>query len=107
LAFDEELDSRIAAYALPLGAVRKTMFGGTGYVLNGNLMAGVHRDRLVLRLGPDAGAEALSQANVEPFDITGRPMAGWVMVGPEGLEDGDLLRWLEMARSHAESLPPK
>jgi hypothetical protein len=106
MAYDVELDGRIADVVAPWGATRKAMFGGTGYMLNGNLMAGVHKDRLVLRLGDEQGAAALEQAHVLPFDITGRPMIGWVMVERDGIGD-DLKRWLDMARAHAESLPPK
>lgn len=107
MAFDEELDSRVEEYASSVGAIRKKMFGGTGYMLNGNMMAGVYRDRLVLRLSPADGEAALGSPGVEPFDITRRPMAGWVTVDPEGLSDEALGRWLDMARDHAASLPSK
>jgi len=107
MAYDEELDARVASVALSWDAERKMMFGGTGYLLRGNMMAGVHRDRLVLRLGTEAGSAALDDPLVEPFDITGRPMRGWVMVDPRGLDDADLRSWLIQARAFAESLPPK
>lgn len=107
MAFDEELDARVGEYASSVGATRKKMFGGTGYMLNGNMMAGVHRDRLVLRISPADGEVALGVPGVEPFDITGRPMAGWVTVAPDDLSDDELKRWLDMARDHAASLPPK
>jgi len=107
MAFDEELDSRVGEYASSVGAVRKKMFGGTGYMFNGNMMAGVHRDRLVLRLNPADGEVFVGAPGVEPFDITGRQMAGWVTVDPDSLSDDELRRWLDMARDHAASLPPK
>ncbi len=107
MAYDEELDARITDIVAPWGTTRKKMFGGTGHLLDGNMMAGVHRDHLVLRLSEEDGAAALEEPFVEPFDITGRPMKGWVMVEPEGTEGDALDRWLALAREFAQSLPPK
>jgi hypothetical protein len=63
---------------------------------------------LILRVGPDAYGEALEQPATREFDITGRPMQGWVMVEPEGYEKpADLKRWLSMAAAFAATLPIK
>ncbi len=83
------------------------VFGGTCHLLNGNMMAGVYKDSLVLRLGTEGAEIALKQPFVSPFDITGRPMTGWVMVDPRGVEGAALSRWLAKAREFAASLPPK
>ena len=107
MAYDEELDARIGDIVGPWGAVRQKMFGGTGYLVNGNMMAGVHKDRLILRLGDEAGGKALEQPSVRPFDITGRPMKGWVMVESSAVMGDELADWLALARGYAESLPPK
>ncbi len=107
MSYDEELDARVAEIVDPWGATRQKMFGGTGYLVNGNMMAGVHKDRLVLRLGDEAGAKALQQPSVRPFDITGRPMKGWVMVEQSAVAGAGLVDWLALARGYAESLPPK
>jgi hypothetical protein len=56
------------------------MFGGLCHLLNGNVFCGVYRDFLILRLGEDKAAKALNLPSVKPFDITGRPMKGWVMM---------------------------
>lgn len=107
MPYDEDLDARIADAVTPLGATRKKMFGGTGYLLDGNMLAGVHKDHLVLRLGEDAGAATLEEPGVRPFDITGRPMAGWVMVDSSVVDDAALERWLALALDHVRTLPPK
>jgi hypothetical protein len=42
------------------------------------------------------------------FDITGRPMKGWVMVEPEGVEDEDRLKdWIQRAVKLVGKLPGK
>jgi len=83
------------------------MFGGTGYLLSGNMMAGVHGRRLILRLSAGDESAALQESSVDPFDMTRKPMAGWVQVDPPGFEGDKLQDWLEKARAFAESLPPK
>ena len=88
--------------------VEKKMFGGVCSLLQGNMVCGVHKEFLVLRLGPKQAAEALAQDHCHPFDITGRAMKGWVMVAPAGFaDDGVLKDWLSRARSFVETLPPK
>ena len=107
MSYDEQLDARIADAVAPLDTVRKKMFGGTCYILHGNMMAGVYKDSLILRLGDRAAEEALRRPCVRQFDITGRPMRGWVMVEPPGAEGNALDSWLGLAHEYAGSLPPK
>lgn len=107
MAYNQELDSRVEAIAGVWGAARKKMFGGTCYLLRGNMMAGVYKDSLIVRLEKAAGAAALQLPGVRPFDITGKPMAGWLMVEAEGLDDAALEDWLDQARDFVLTLPPK
>ena len=87
---------------------QKNMFGGVCHLLNGNMFCGVYKDFLILRLGEISAAEALSRPLVRPFDMTGRPMKGWVMVAQDGFGSDDVLTdWLRQARAFAGSLPPK
>lgn len=107
MAFSEQLDERISEHLLPWNMTRKTMFGGACYLLNGNMVCGVYKDFLIVRLGKTAAEAALRRPETRPFDITGRPMAGWVMIA-EGDVQGDRLgEWIEQAVAFAESLPPK
>jgi TfoX/Sxy family transcriptional regulator of competence genes len=56
------------------GVREKKMFGGIGFLLNGNLLVGVWKEALVVRLGEEEGEAALKEPHVKVFDITGRPM---------------------------------
>jgi TfoX/Sxy family transcriptional regulator of competence genes len=86
----------------------RRMFGGVGFLLNGNLLVGVWKESLVVRLGEDEGEEALKEPHVREFDITGRPMRNWVLVEPEGVEDDDQLGgWIQRAMKFVGSLPAK
>jgi TfoX/Sxy family transcriptional regulator of competence genes len=109
MAFSEALAERIRhALARRKNVEEKKMFGGVGFLLNGNLLVGVWKDSLIVRLGPDEGDLALLEPHVREFDITGRPMKGWVLVEAEGVEDDDQLKgWIERALKFVKTLPKK
>ena len=99
MAFDESLAARIReALARKKNVEEKKMFGGIGFLLNGNMLVGVWKESLIVRLDPDEYDDALLEPHVKKFDITGRPMKGWVLVEPEGVEDDEeLAGWIERA----------
>src|SRR6516225_234470 len=109
MAFSEVLAERIRQQlAWRKGVEEKKMFGGVGFLLNGNMLVGVWKDSLIVRLGPDDGDEALREPHVREFDITGRPMKGWVLVEPEGVEGDDQLKgWIQRAMKFVGRLPKK
>ena len=109
MAFDEALAERIRQRLGRRKHVEeKKMFGGVGFLLHGNLLVGVWKESLVVRLGPDEGEEALLEPHVKEFDITGRPMRNWVLVEPEGVEgDGELAGWIQRAMKFVGALPVK
>jgi len=86
----------------------KKMFGGICHLLNGNMFCGVYKDFLILRLGEESAEKALGLPFVKPFDITGKPMKGWVMVKEDGFkEEKDLESWLKQAEAFVRTLPAK
>ncbi len=109
MPFDETLAARIRdALARKKNIEEKKMFGGIGFLLNGNMLVGVWKDSLIVRLGLDGDDEAMLEPHVREFDITGRPMKGWVMVEPEGVEDDDQLKdWIQRAVKFVGKLPAK
>jgi hypothetical protein len=109
MAFSEELAGRIRqGLARRKGIEEKKMFGGIGFLLNGNMLVGVWKESLIVRLGPEEGEEALKEPHVSEFDITGRAMRGWVLVAPEGVEaDDELSGWVQRAVKFVKTLPAK
>ena len=84
------------------------MFGGIGYLLRGNMCFGIWKNNLILRLGESKAQVSLNKKYVIPFDITGRPMKGWVMVTPEGMKSQATLRqWVNQAIDFVIQLPRK
>lgn len=109
MAFDESLAARIReTLERTKGVEEKKMFGGICFLLDGNLLVGVWKDSLIARLGADEAEAALREPHVGVFDITGRPMRNWVLVGPEGVEDDEQLNgWIQRAEEFVGTLPRK
>ncbi len=81
MPYDEKIETAIDAVTgrwKNMG--KKRMFGGVFCLLKGNMCFGIYKDFLVVRAGKEAAEKALKTAEARPFDITGRSMAGWVMV---------------------------
>ena len=107
MAYDESLAGRVReAFARRRGADEKKMFGGVGFLLDGSMCIGVWKQFLIARVGPTGYEAALERPFVKEFDITGRPMKGWVMVEADGVnEDDELLEWIDLAVKFVRSLP--
>ena len=109
MAYDEELAQRIRRLLASVDNIHeRKMFGGLAFMLNGNMCCGVEKDNLVVRTGPDAYDDALARPHARVFDMTGRPMRGFVYVESEGLAEEKALRdWVSTGVAFAGSLPPK
>jgi TfoX/Sxy family transcriptional regulator of competence genes len=109
MAFSEALAERIRQrLSRRKNIVERKMFGGVGFLLNGNLLVGVWKDSLIVRLGFDNYDDALREPHVREFDITGRAMMGWVLIEPAGVESDDQLAgWIERALKFVKALPAK
>jgi TfoX/Sxy family transcriptional regulator of competence genes len=109
VAYDEDLAHRVRELLSDeRGVIEKPMFGGLAFLLGGNMSVGLWHDDLVVRVGPDAADEALSRPHARVFDVTGRPMKGWVLVAGEGLATKRQLgTWVRRGVEFARSLPPK
>lgn len=109
MAYDKGLEQRIMELMEESpGIVRKKMFGGVCFLLRGHMICGIIQEDLIVRVGSEVYVDALSLPHTRKFDLTGKPMKGWVMVSPEGYEaDNDLLEWIQRGVRHAATLPSK
>jgi hypothetical protein len=109
MAYNENLAKRIhAAIEGQPGFNAKKMFGGVCYLINGNMACGVVDTRMIVRSGPEGYLDDLNRPHTRPFDYTGKPMRGWLMVDIEGLDTPDALQyWVDRALAYASRLPPK
>ncbi|HEX4618849.1 MAG TPA: TfoX/Sxy family protein [Steroidobacteraceae bacterium] len=96
---------RLAATA---AAVREVpMFGGIGFMLNGNLLAGASARGLLLRVGRERAGEALGRPGARPMVMRGRTLEGYVYVDPPALSPEAVRGWIELALPYVRALPAK
>ena len=108
MAYDLHLAERIRWVLVDDGVTEREMFGGIAFMLRGNMVCGVIRETLMLRLGPELSAAAIQEPYAGPMDFTGKPMRSMVLIDPLGVEtDDQLAAWIERARSFVGTLPPK
>jgi len=109
MTFDEGLAKRVRSLLRGEHSFKeKRMFGGLAFMVNGHMCCGIVGEDLVVRVGADAYSAALSQPRARPMDFTGRPMRGFVYVGPRGYHSTSTLRsWIRRGLRFVLSLPPK
>ena len=109
MAFDETLAARLRPLLAGTdGLVEKKMFGGLAFLVHGNMSVGVHGSELIVRIDPSETEEALEEPGTRVFDMTGRPMKGWLLVSAESLRrKKTLTMWVKRGVSFAQSLPVK
>ena len=109
MAYDQKLAERVRNLLKDKpGFSEKKMFGGVGFLLHGNMACGVLNDDLIVRVGPQQYDDMLKLPNTRLFDITGRPMKGWIMVSAKGTKTkNNLSGWAERGASFALTLSAK
>jgi hypothetical protein len=109
VAYDEKLAGQIRARVSDHPALtEKQMFGGIAFMIAGNMAVGVSGDELMVRVGKEAHDQAEAKPGARIFDLSARPMQGWIVVAPEGFRTAKALdAWIEQGVAYAESLPPK
>jgi TfoX/Sxy family transcriptional regulator of competence genes len=108
MAYDLKLAERIRSQLDGIPIVEKKMFGGVGFLLNGNMACGVNKDNLIVRIDSERQNALLKNPHARPFDLTGKPMKGWLLVEPEGCKtDKQLSAWVKEGIEFALTLPAK
>lgn len=109
MAFDEALAGRIRdVLETRRDIAEKRMFGGLAFLLHGNMCCGVHGNEMIVRVKPAEAERLEAKPGVRRFDLTGRPMKGWLLVAPNGLASAAALnRWVNLAVDFAGSLRSK
>src|SRR5579872_3896881 len=91
MARDEELEELLRTDLEGISGLReKSMFGGRGWLRNGNLLCGARNDGMLARLGKGKDVWALLLQDIAPIISRGRQMQGWVRAGPSAFGDNAL-----------------
>jgi TfoX/Sxy family transcriptional regulator of competence genes len=110
VAYDEELAARIRRLAADDPSVtEKAMFGGLAFLVDGNMaIAASGQGGILVRVDPAESDQLVADSPAEVAIMRGRPMAGWLRVDSDDLQDDDeLAAWVHRGLSYARSLPPK
>ena len=104
-ALADEIRARIGDHP---GLGERQMFGGIAFMINGNMAVGVSGGELMVRIGKEAHDEFVALPGARIFDLSARPMRGWLVVGSEGFAtEAELDAWIDRGVLHAEALPKK
>ncbi|HEX5322202.1 MAG TPA: TfoX/Sxy family protein [Capsulimonadaceae bacterium] len=102
MSYDEEQAEKIrrTLKRLPLDQgeelSERKMFGGLCFLLNGKMLMGVGKDRIMLRLDANEYQNALRAGFVTPMDFTGKPLANFAYLSPSVcVSDDRLLEWAQ------------
>jgi len=109
MAYSEALVARIrAALASRPDVAEKKMFGGVAFMVRGHMCVGVNDDELMVRVGPEQYEALVARPHARPMDFTGKPLKGFLYVGPAGIKGATaLMGWVAHGLRHAASLPAK
>ena len=108
MAYDLKLAERIRSQLAGIPFVERKMFGGVGFLLSGNMACGVNKNDLIVRVNPEKHSALLKKPHAKPFDMTGRPMKGWLVVEADGCKtDRQLSTWVKEGVEFALTLPVK
>ena len=104
----DELAACLRSKLTGAGAVREVkMFGGVGFMLNGNMVAAASKRGLLLRVGKAKQSEALAEPGAHVMTMRGRTMEGYVFIDPSALSDGVVAKSLPLALAFVREMPPK
>lgn len=108
MAYNLKLAERIRSELNGMPFDEKKMFGGVGFLLNGNMACGVNKDNLIMRVDPEKHSALLKKPHAKTFDLTGKPMKGWLVVEADGVKTAkQLSTWVKEGVKFALTLPPK
>ena len=112
MSAESDLASRVRAALQGVEALREVkMFGGVGFLVNGNLVAAASKRGLLLRVGRERQDEALAQPGTRPMEMRGRRMEGYVYADPppsseDAIKAGFGQRWTTSNRCRRSRREP-
>jgi TfoX/Sxy family transcriptional regulator of competence genes len=106
MPIDEKLTGRVRTALTGKQGVREVkMFGGIGFMLNGNLVACASTRGLLVRVG-DAGLAQALERGAKPMVMNGRQMKGFVWIDAAA-GTSVVSSWVRRACAFVETLPAK
>jgi TfoX/Sxy family transcriptional regulator of competence genes len=107
-AASDDLAARLRPLLKKANVEEKRMFGGIGFMLNGNMVIGTTaKGALLVRIDPAKADEAIARG-AELMHMGPRVMSGFVSVDVAKLEDDHSIKdWIDYATKFVKTLPAK
>jgi len=106
MAYDEELAERIRnLMKTQRGVTERKMMGGLTFMTaSGMFCSASGKGGLLVRVEPDSRDRFLAERYVQPADMSGRRMTGFIRVMPEGYRTkAGLKKWVERGLAAASA----
>lgn len=109
MPYDMDLFERVSKILKSTKGIEpKKMFGGICFMHRGNMLCGIDKSRLMLRVGPEQYNAVLKMKHAKVMDITGRPMKGFIFVEEAGYKTPSALtKWIDLGLNFTLALPSK
>jgi hypothetical protein len=108
MAYDEKTAGRVRKLlSVRPDTVEKKIMGGLCFMVNDRMCCSVSgKGGLLIRVGSDARQLMLSEPHVEPMEMRGRVMTGFVRVAPEGYRtEAQLKKWVKRGVEFVATMP--
>jgi TfoX/Sxy family transcriptional regulator of competence genes len=108
MAYDEKTAIRIRdMLSGRTDVIEKKMMGGLCFMVSGHMCCSVSgKGGLLVRVGSDAHPLMLAEPHVQPMEMRGRTMTGFVRVAPEGYRtEAGLKKWIKRGLEFVASMP--
>ncbi len=108
MAYNEKLADHIREILAGQPEIEeKQMMGGVVFMVDDKMCAGVFKDEMMARIDPDVYEDALEKHGCHPMNFTGKPMKGWVLISPEGIDKvKDFEYWIGLALDFNKKAKP-
>jgi len=108
MAYNERLAARVRDFlSHHRGVEEKKMMGGLTFMVNHKMCVGIVNNDLMARIDPELYEAALKKTGCREMDFTGRPMKGFVFVGPDGTTSKRQLEsWIALAMAFNKKAKP-
>jgi TfoX N-terminal domain len=109
MGYDKAMAERVRqTLSVRQDVIEKPMIGGLSFMVSGNICCGVTSTSVMVRVGPEAYAWALAQPHVRPMAFSGKPLAGYVCIDPDGCQTTSALAtWIQRGIDYVASLQAK
>lgn len=100
MAYSELLADRIRSIlkSKQVHFMEKKMMGGLTFMVNDKMCLGIIKEDLMARIDPEVYTETLRKTGCREMDFTGKPMKGYIMVNPKGIDmDSELEFYIDLA----------